>query len=224
MELRSETMANTIRADAKLPDDLVLEEFADIVGALQTMVGAALEWATAPNMENAGGHVAKPEPPQLIRVQYGSDFLVILGLVATSAASLAVIFKCFNSLVTGISTVADIRLKSAQRHQVDADTRRIEAETRRLDEEGLKLKDERLRALQERKRAVATVATQSGPRSDADASTVRANRRMALDEILPLEARRELALAVDQPLTATQYAAVATLTDYNVTIHVEEVP
>lgn len=117
------TGAITVVASGKLPDDLTLEEFSDLVGAVTTTVSASQ------HLLRTNQPAARNVDSLLHRVQYGSDFLVVVSL-ATVAGTVLTIAK-------GIDTLAAAGLKNEERLGKKAERLNRRAERQRKTLENL---------------------------------------------------------------------------------------
>ena len=102
-QTRAAVLTTQIIAHGKLPDDLELNEYVDLIEAFQTVSIITV-------FAGAGGR----QPPglskirlRLIRSQYGSDFLVVLGVVGASAGVLASFAAAFHSATKGLRVLAE---------------------------------------------------------------------------------------------------------------------
>lgn len=101
-----------VLAHAKLPDDLVLSEFESIIDALEALLLAPLGYEPFGDPGYSYGSRRRPfrDPEQELgievrRVQYGSDFLLVVGAIGTVAGTAYVIAQI-------IDKIQDIRLKN----------------------------------------------------------------------------------------------------------------
>jgi hypothetical protein len=122
----------TVVARGKLPDDLTIAEYSDLVTALFRL-------STRAERNARGGASGKNQVrPQtvLVRSQYGSDFLVILGIVGMVSAGAGGVAGAFLGFSKALKVLAEAGLANEQR---------------------LSLKDERLERREARLRAAAPV-------------------------------------------------------------------
>lgn len=94
------TEALVLRAHAKLPDDLALEEYSDLVSAID----AVCTLVTRVDEHAAGSSRHSHDRPELIRAQYGSDFLVITGIAVAAAGVAAGVLVKLSQVVDNLAS------------------------------------------------------------------------------------------------------------------------
>lgn len=195
-----------IVATAKLPDDIDLREFNDLNLALTKLCAIASNpKSPRGRLLPPVGETAKSEDFVLKRVQYGSDFEVVLSIVGHGVAGAALLAATFVSFSKGLVYLADAGVKR---------------------EERLALRDARLAARAKRKFVESRIAADDKGR--AKARGVSAQKRFALlqrqrEFILPSQYKEQLnALLPPELRVDGTYIALSQLAEYGVRIHVEK--
>ncbi|MEI3849252.1 MULTISPECIES: hypothetical protein [unclassified Microbacterium] len=83
-----------VTAQAKLPDDLAFDEYAQIIGDLQL----ALSFAAYLDAADHTWDDRTLADSVVTRVQYGSDFVVVMGIAATALGGLYTVSKILKNL------------------------------------------------------------------------------------------------------------------------------
>ncbi|WP_285117324.1 hypothetical protein [Leifsonia sp. fls2-241-R2A-40a] len=179
----TETAASVATFSAKLPDDLLLTEFADLTESVQVLAASA----------NKG--LESESPTFVQRVQYGSEFLIIVGIVTAVVAP-------FLTFSKGLDFLASAGLKN---------------------EERLGKRQERLARKREIKVAEARLIAERRKARDAkvDPTGAPAVRRQ-YDRIMPEQQRDELAVVIGREAAQNPrvLTALATLAEYGIDIRV----
>lgn len=207
------TESSVIVARSKLPDDLLYGEYVDLVEALQTLANEARNQSSVVK-KRVDGRVIEERisAPTVLRVQYGSDFVVVLAFVASAAVSVTVIAGAFIAISKGLKILAEAGVANEQR---------------------LALKDERVKRRTELKRAEAVLTRGKVPLvSKRGIRTARTNQAQSQKSIDIKNKMRAVILAprlrnaIDNLLGGPQsdefYFGLVTLAEYGVRITVED--
>lgn len=131
-----------VTATRKLPDDLELQEYLSITTALHGLTRTAIKFAEIEDGREVGHSV------RLIRAQYGSDYLCVIGVAASVAAVIKV-------LSIAIKRMAEASKGPAERRKLDAEGRKVDAEARKVNAEAAAIEQKNLRReMQMRKNAL----------------------------------------------------------------------
>lgn len=107
------TQATFVTARAKLPDDLVLGEYTDLVGAFATIMHIVAR--KAGRQSYATGEVRSAPPVQIERAQYGSDFLMIVSIATVAAGAAGAIGSSALLIAKAVKTLEESGLVREQR-------------------------------------------------------------------------------------------------------------
>ncbi|MBW1639253.1 hypothetical protein G3H63_09235 [Microbacterium resistens] len=110
----------------KLPDDMEVPEFASLMTAVSDLTSWAA-WA-----HNTGQSTAYNPPGRLVRVQYGSDFLVVLAVAGGISTILLALSKSVKHLAD--AAYSNARAK-ARLQEAEANIRKSNAESALLESE-----------------------------------------------------------------------------------------
>jgi hypothetical protein len=132
-------------AEAKLPNDLSLNEFVSLSSALSDLVGEAHQVIADRGTGFAAPVDYPAEPDELIRVQYGSDFLIVVGIAAGVAGVLLSAAKALDYLAAaGLKNEERLARRQERLQQLDSDLklplyleREVEERLKRVDSGGL---------------------------------------------------------------------------------------
>jgi hypothetical protein len=207
------TGSTLVMARAKLPDDLTYDEFVGLVRALQTIGTAVRSRSSTSNLprlslNESGSTFARSYAPPfpLLKVQYGSDFLVILelvGSVAVPAGAVAGVFLAFAKAVKILVEAADRNedrmLKKEAREQ-----RKTE---RRLAMKVIEQQDEQANVEE---------------RSIAPSHPEWEFRIAALEQIVPAAERYRIEATLGYQPLAEVLNALAELADYRISVEVTD--
>ena len=101
---------------AKLPDDIGADEFAALLDAIRVLDDAVVtSVSTSPEAEFFSPDLRTVAPSVVQRVRYGSDFLVVLGVIAQGTVPVAVVIAAWLGIDKSINYIADARLKNEER-------------------------------------------------------------------------------------------------------------
>ncbi|WP_137845442.1 hypothetical protein [Microbacterium sp. 2FI] len=116
----------TLIVEKKLPDDLTLVEFSELVSAVETLCFIAARIA------------GPPQATRLVRVRYGSDALMVVAVATAIAGILLSLGKTVHSIASAAreSAGADREREEAERARAEARKLNAEAVLLELDAEG----------------------------------------------------------------------------------------
>lgn len=212
-------LSTYVIAQAKLPDDLAFSEYDAVVRSLRAvsedarlrgLQRVAFKPLGAPKGNPPTFQRVLPPEPEVVRVQYGSDFVLVLSILG-SAPALAAAF-----------------LTAAKGLKIVQESRKINEERLGLREDRLLKKEQRLERNAERAKAVAAYKSASQPRTELIESEIRERQRIerqALDTVMDRSERAQFDQEVGAQRFATDtvdlYAAADTLAEYKVRVRVE---
>lgn len=113
----TESLASaTVTFTAKLPDDIGADEFAALVNAISVLDDEVVTSVLAsPEPEFFDTDLRTVAPSVVQKVQYGSDFMVVLNVVAQGAVPVGVVVGTWLGIAKSINYIADARLKNEDR-------------------------------------------------------------------------------------------------------------
>lgn len=204
------TRAALVTLSAKLPDDLDVGEFADIIAAVESissMAGRAADprRRTARTRQQLEG-LAIPAI-EVRRVQYGSDFALVLLIIGSGVAAVRLVAGSFEGVGRALKVIAEAGVAN---------------ETR------LEKRDARLLRRQQRSSAARVAKTfeehdrlaREGRMVFVNGQRVEASE--ALDAVMPALLRQSIEPTIgrDQPVEVLN--AIAVLNQYGIDVRVEE--
>jgi hypothetical protein len=202
---------------AKLPDDVGADEFAALLQAISVLDDEVVSSVRAsPEAEFFTPELRTVEPSVIRRVQYGSDFEVVLGLVAQGVVPIGVLVGSWVGIAKSISYIADARLKSEER-KGKRDERLARRRERAAAERVATRRYVWPLGFVEFEDADVEILPSGELRSETEARQV----REALDVILPADTRTGAEAALPADLrTQTVVVAASQLAEYVVTVEV----
>jgi hypothetical protein len=138
------TVPTLVTARSKLPDDLVLAEFSDLVASFTTLMHMAARLG-GPQVYRLTGERRSSPPVQIERAQYGSDFMVIVSIATAVGGASAAVGGSVLLYAKALKSIAEARL---------------------VNEERLAKRDRRLERRKKRQRAAEEVRAQVPQRID----------------------------------------------------------
>lgn len=207
----------TITFSAKLPDDIGADEFAALVGAVSALDDAVVTSVrNSPEAEFFNSDLRTVAPSVVQKVQYGSDFMVVLGVVAQGAVPVGVVAGVWLTIAKSIDIIASARLKNEER-KGKRDERLARRRERAAAEQVVKARYVwRLGSLE-----FLSVFEELPDGSDDDAEFPAKRVQEALDTLIPPETRAEAEAGLPADLrTQPVVVAVSQLAEYVVTVEV----
>jgi hypothetical protein len=179
---------------AKLPDDLTLAEYSEIVGSIDLLV--SLDTEIKPRIRSEEDLLRSPTSDsrfEVVRVQYGSDFMLVLAFAPYVGSAVAGAGLTFLSVAKGIKIIQ---------------------EARDVNETRMGKKEERLRRAQERLRDEVRTPNRAakGEVYVSPELIVRLNRERSNQNPKKLSA----------PYTPHELRALALLADYGFSVEVDQ--